>query len=177
MFNLNPNKEYPRQTRSRSIIRFQDCDPLRHLNNAKYFDYFFNARDDQVPQLYGLSPMDLFTDYQAGWVVYQHQIAYIRPALVSEWVIIRSRIIFYNTDTTVVEYVMSDAVEQQLKTVLWTTLKYVDVNTGRKIPHHEPVMQYLRAVHYPGADFANTDFAGRIKALAHFYKQQAGKTM
>ncbi|MCU0448554.1 MAG: acyl-CoA thioesterase [Bernardetiaceae bacterium] len=177
MFNFDPNKEYPRETRSRSIIRFQDCDPLRHLNNAKYFDYFFNARDDQVPQLYGLSPIDLFTDYQAGWVVYQHQIAYIRPALVNEWVIIRSRIIFYDSDTTVVEYVMSDAAERQLKTVLWTTLKYVDVNTGRKITHHEPIMHFLRAAHYTEIDFANTSFAARIKVLSNDYKKQSGKTM
>ena len=45
---IDLSREYQIQTESKSIIRFQDCDPLRHLNNAKYFDYFFNAREEQV---------------------------------------------------------------------------------------------------------------------------------
>jgi len=47
---IDLSKTYPKLTESRAIIRFQDCDPLRHLNNAKYFDYFYNAREDQVAQ-------------------------------------------------------------------------------------------------------------------------------
>lgn len=40
MFEYNKDKHYPKETESRVVIRFQDCDPLQHLNNAKYFDYF-----------------------------------------------------------------------------------------------------------------------------------------
>ncbi|WP_192348725.1 hypothetical protein [Algoriphagus sp. Y33] len=29
---------------SNSVIRFQDYDPFNHLNNARYIDYFINAR-------------------------------------------------------------------------------------------------------------------------------------
>ncbi len=43
MFEYNPGKHYPQDTESRVVIRFQDCDPMQHLNNAKYFDYYFNA--------------------------------------------------------------------------------------------------------------------------------------
>ena len=80
MFNYDPQKQYPKETESRVVIRFQDCDPLRHLNNAKYFDYFFNAREDQVPKLYGLEIIDLIRVYKAAWVVYNHNISYIKPA-------------------------------------------------------------------------------------------------
>ena len=34
----------PTELETRVQIRFQDCDPLQHLNNSKYFDYYFNAR-------------------------------------------------------------------------------------------------------------------------------------
>src|SRR5690606_17133366 len=77
MFVLDKNKTYQKETESKVVIRFQDCDPLRHLNNAKYFDYFFNAREDQVPRLYGLQAMDFHSIYNATWVVYNHQISYI----------------------------------------------------------------------------------------------------
>lgn len=44
MFQYDPDRKYPKETETKAVIRFQDCDPLQHLNNAKYFDYFFNAR-------------------------------------------------------------------------------------------------------------------------------------
>ena len=43
----------PKQLESTTKIRFQDCDPFRHLNNARYTDYFMNAREDQLAQFYG----------------------------------------------------------------------------------------------------------------------------
>ena len=33
---------------SKVLIRFSDCDPFNHLNNARYIDYFINAREDQL---------------------------------------------------------------------------------------------------------------------------------
>jgi acyl-CoA thioester hydrolase len=104
MFKRDPNRSYPTETESRTIIRFQDCDPLQHLNNAKYFDYYFNAREDQVAKLYDFSPGQLFSELKTSWVVYQHQIAYVRPAKVSDWIRIMSRLIYVNEDTTVTEY-------------------------------------------------------------------------
>ena len=128
---IDLSKEYQRQTESKSIIRFQDCDPLRHLNNAKYFDYFFNAREDQVPKLYGVEIRDLIDRFKAVWVVYNHNIAYLRPANLGEWVQIITRVIWHNEDTIVVEYVMTDEVKSHLKTVLWSTLKYVGLTSSK----------------------------------------------
>ncbi len=31
---------------SKTKIRFQDCDPFNHLNNAAYINYLINARED-----------------------------------------------------------------------------------------------------------------------------------
>ena len=84
MFEFDPNKNYQKTTESRAVIRFQDCDPLRHLNNAKYFDYFFNSREDQVPKLYGIQQSEIYRAFNAVWVVYNHQIAYIKPALMGD---------------------------------------------------------------------------------------------
>ena len=162
---IDLTKDYPLQTESRSVIRFQDCDPLRHLNNAKYFDYFFNAREDQVTQLYGLHPGDIFKRFGAGWVVYQHHIAYIRPANVGEWVRIFSRVVWFDQDTVIVEYYMTDDAKQQLKTVLWTTLKYIEVATGKKTQHHSEVTAYLQKIVFPGPDVHATNINDRVKDI------------
>jgi acyl-CoA thioester hydrolase len=165
MFTLEPDKEYPKETESRVIIRFQDCDPLQHLNNAKYFDYFFNAREDQVAKLYNFNAGQLFKDLQSGWVAYQSQIAYIRPAVFGEWVRIMSRVIYYNEDTVIVEYFMTDDAKMKLKTVFWCTLKYVSALSGKRINHHPLVNDFLAAIVLPHIDFEKLDFNLRIKEI------------
>jgi acyl-CoA thioester hydrolase len=165
---FDPTKSYPKLTESKSVIRFQDCDPLRHLNNAKYFDYFFNAREDQVSELYGFTPGEIFEQFGAGWVVYQHQIAYIRPAGVGEWVKIMSRIIYFDHDTVMVEYFMTDAERKQLKTLMWTTLKFIEVKTGKKTNHPEPVMAYLNTIAETEFNRNDTDINQRAKELKHY---------
>ncbi len=165
MFHFDPTRSYPTETESRTIIRFQDCDPLQHLNNAKYFDYYFNAREDQVAKLYDFNPGQLFRELRTSWVVYQHQIAYVRPAQVSEWVRITSRLIYYNEDTTVTEYFMTDDGKTHLKNVLWVTSKYISVATGKRISHDPTVMQYLAATLHPHVDYPAVTFNDRIRAI------------
>lgn len=165
---FDPTKDHPRLTESKSVIRFQDCDPLRHLNNAKYFDYFFNAREDQVSELYGFTPGEIFGQFGAGWVVYQHQIAYIRPADVGEWVKIMSRIIYYDNDTVIVEYFMTDIKRKQLKTLLWTTLKFFEIKTGKKTEHPDQIMTYLKAVADTDFDRDSTDISLRAKQIKNY---------
>jgi acyl-CoA thioester hydrolase len=145
MFEYDPQRHYPKETESRVVIRFQDCDPLQHLNNAKYFDYFFNAREDQVPKLYGIEMIDLIRKYQATWVVYNHNISYIMSAKVGEWVRTMSRIIWHNHNTVVVEYYMTDDTKKELKTLLWTTMRYVSMKDGKSSDHEGAVVEFLKA--------------------------------
>ncbi|MCU0326358.1 MAG: acyl-CoA thioesterase [Spirosomaceae bacterium] len=165
MFEFVVGKEYPKITESRAIIRFQDCDPLQHLNNSKYFDYYFNAREDQVAKLYGFKFSEVFKNYRTSWVVYQHQIAYLRPANVSEWIRIYSRIIYFDADTLVTEYFMTDDSKNELKNVMWTTSKYISVESGKRVPHQKYVTDYLAATCETGVDFKNISFNDRIKQI------------
>lgn len=43
---------------SQSLVRFQDCDPFNHLNNAAYLNYLVNAREDQLIEAYGINIYD-----------------------------------------------------------------------------------------------------------------------
>ncbi|WP_268124265.1 acyl-CoA thioesterase [Roseivirga pacifica] len=165
MFFIDPTKEYAKQTESRVVVRFQDCDPLNHLNNAKYFDYFFNAREDQVPKLYGVELKDLIKQFDAVWVVYNHHIAYLRSAMVGEWVKIVTRLIWYNEDTVVLEYLMMDDEKSHLKTLMWTTMKYVGLKTGKTVAHSEPILEYLEATKYGDVDYHAHEFDNRVKKV------------
>ncbi len=161
----DPNKTYPKETESEALIRFQDCDPLGHLNNAKYFDYFFNAREDQVSKLYGYSPGEIFRKYNCAWVVYNHNISYIRSVAFGEWVKIMSRIIYYDHDTAVVEYYMTDIEKKHLKSMMWTTLKYVDVKTGKTTGHQPEVAQFMEIMRLKDFKMDNLTITERIKQI------------
>ncbi len=169
MFVREPDRIYPTETESRVMIRFQDCDPLQHLNNSKYFDYFFNAREDQLAKLYNFNLGQLYREFNTAWVAYQHQIAYIKPAYFSEWVRINSRVIFYDLDTIVVEYYMTDDQKKHLKTVFWSTLKYVNALTGKREAHHPAVLDFLGTILHPDIKFEELNFNNRIKEI----KQEA----
>jgi thioesterase-3 len=164
MFEYDPTRHYPKETESRVVIRFQDCDPLQHLNNAKYFDYFFNAREDQVPKLYGIEMIDMIKKYQATWVVYNHTISYIRPARIGEWVRIRSRLIWYNHNTIVVEYYMTDDSQTELKTLLWSTMRYVTMSDGKSTDHQGAVLDFLKAT-LEETDIEQTSTKERIREI------------
>ncbi|MEM9326135.1 MAG: acyl-CoA thioesterase [Bacteroidota bacterium] len=164
MMKLSHEQEYPRMTQSRVVIRFQDCDPLQHLNNAKYFDYYYNARDDQVAKLYDFRMSELFEEFQSIWVVYNHQIAYLKSAMMGTWVGIFSRIIWFNNNSIVVEYFMTDENKTHLKNIMWTTLRYVKFGGG-STNHPDVLMDFLQKVTVPDIDYSPAGFQARIKAV------------
>lgn len=171
MFYFDSSKTFPTETRSEVLIRFQDCDPLRHLNNAKYFDYYFNAREDQVPKVYHIENADIYKQYGSIWVVYNHQIAYVKSAMLGEWVSIFTRLIWSDRNTAVVEYYMTDQRKTHLKNVLWTTFKYVDAKNGKKIDHQPKIMEYLKATEHPGVNYDPKLFEERIKEIKQEIEQ------
>jgi thioesterase III len=165
MVEFEPGKDYRKETESKVIIRFQDCDPLRHLNNAKYFDYFFNAREDQVAKIYNLQVGDFYKKYHAAWVVYNHQISYIKPANMGEWVKIMTRLIWFNENTILIEYYMTDENKTHLKTLLWTTMKYVDIKSGNSTEHQGRILDFLKATVIGSNDIEELNYNERIKEI------------
>ena len=95
-------------------VRLGDSDLFGHLNNARYLDYFINAREDHLKEAYGV---DLTQYYQQGisWLVGSHQITYLRPAAYNEKVFISSTLIGLSADLLLVEMMMTDEKQSHLK--------------------------------------------------------------
>jgi acyl-CoA thioester hydrolase len=126
-------------------IRFGDCDPLGHLNNARYIDYFINAREDHLRQHYDID----LKDYHAkgeSWVVGSHEIIYKRPAFYNEMVCISSSVISLSADSILVEMIMTDEESKYIKSILWSSFIHVNVKTGKKENHTEDFMEFARQV-------------------------------
>lgn len=129
------------QLQSFYIVRFNDCDPLGHLNNARYLDYMLNAREDHLRDFYQVTLPDFYKQGMT-WVVRHHEIQYIRPAFYNEKVGIVSRLIEVGEFNLGVEMLVFDESLNNLKAILWTNFTCVDPQTGKK-KHHTPAFMEL----------------------------------
>lgn len=134
---------------SKVQIRFPDCDPFRHLNNARYLDYFMNAREDHLKQNMGFDLYASMKEHGFGWVVSGHQIAYTSPATLMETVVIDSSLLEFHERDALVEMRMWDESKQVLKALLWSRFVPVDLRTGKSVPHPQAVKAIFAPVESP----------------------------
>lgn len=148
-------------------IRFSDCDMFAHLNNARFIDYFMNAREDHLREHYNF---DLAAQYKAGtgWVVAGHEIFYVRPAMVGEVVQIQSALIDSGPEHILVEMQMFDEKRTQLKSLLWTRFVPVNLQTQRKEKHTEAMLQFVASVQADGFDVAGGSSRRLGQLIAEF---------
>jgi len=124
------------------IVRFNDCDPMGHLNNARYIDYMLNAREDHLRDSYNIT-LPEFARQGVAWVVTNHEIQYIRPVFYNDKVCIASQLI-EATDTQIkVEILMYDDAMQQLKALMWTTFTHIHIKTGKREKHKAEFQQFI----------------------------------
>lgn len=152
-----------KRLRSEYMTRFSDCDLFGHLNNARYIDYFLDAREDHLKKYYD---MDLQTFYKQGlsWFVAGHEILYLRPAQYSEKVIVHSCLFHASNDSLWVEFQMTDEKETHIKSIMWTRFVPVSVKTGKKEPHPQSFMDFAQQVTVSDIDL-QAGLKERIKML------------
>lgn len=127
------------QLKSYYKVRFNDCDPLGHLNNSKYIDYMLNAREDHLKEFHDIELIH-YHQLGKGWVVGNHEIFYLKPAFYNEDVCIVSTLIDLNESQIMVEMSMYDKKMEKLKCILWTRFISIDTKTGKKDNHSEDFM-------------------------------------
>ncbi len=140
--------------KSVQTIRFHDCDPFGHLNNAHYLDYMLNAREDHLKEYYNLSLQDFYSK-GFGWVVAAHEIIYVRPSSYGEKVCIYSSLSEAASEYLLAELIMADESEKKIKAVLWTKLVCVGVQTKRKQNHPEEFMEFAKSLEVKDVNVAN----------------------
>lgn len=123
-------------------IRFSDCDPIGHLNNAKYLEYMFNAREDHVEEFYGFTYEDYTQKTGCTWVTTLNEIAYLKEIRYNTKVKISSKTISLSDRTSIIEIMIKSEDEKMIYAVLWTTVVYFNMNT-RKSDIHPPETQAL----------------------------------
>jgi len=116
-------------------IRFEDCDPFGHLNNANYFNYLLHGLEDYFREIIKID----FGDYISegyGWMVKNHQIAYLRPAAQNEKIRIVVDLVTISEFELETELKMFGSKSHKLKAILKTSLIHFDVSKRKRCSLH-----------------------------------------
>ena len=152
----------PKVLESTTKIRFQDCDPFNHLNNAEYLNYMINAREDQLIAHYGIDIYELGRKEGKSWVVGSTQIAYLKPAFTMEEVKISSQLLYYTDTSLLVEMRMNGLKKDELKAVMWSNFVHFNLLKQQREQHSQKFMNLFAAVANPVAE---TTFEARISTV------------
>lgn len=146
-------------------IRFQDCDPFGHLNNARYMDYFLEAREDHLRDFYGFDLFEHSSREGKSWVVTRTQIAYLEPAKQSDLVRIVTRLVGKGDGGIRNEDLMYDQAGKKLKALIWIDFAFIDLKKGRPTRHGEELNQFFNSVLYSDSGLQNGNFEERVREM------------
>ncbi len=154
---------------SKATIRFQDCDPFNHLNNASYINYFMNHREDQLIQGYDVDIYKMAKEEGKSWVVNSNQIAYLRPALLMETVHIESQLIGFDSSNLKVEMRMYNSDKTHLKSIIWCGFTHFNLLKQQREMHNDQYMSLFESIHNP---LSELNFENRIKNIRLLTQKQ-----
>lgn len=122
-------------------IRFQDCDPFGHLNNARYIDYFINVREDHLLEHYNLDIFERQKQSNKNWVISKTKISYLFPVLFREKISVMTRLIKYSNNSLLMEGVMFDNNRKILKSIIWIEFRYFNIEKAKLAKHADELME------------------------------------
>ena len=144
---------------------------LGHLNNARYLDYFLNAREDQVAEHYQMNMGAMAQEQRAAWVITKHHISYLKPAKQGAQVCISSQLIHFDNQNLVLEMQMRSADKNKLLALLWSEMTFVRMPDGTRLDHSDGLMDLLEQVDVDEVDYDPDGFDERVKAVRKELKQ------
>ena len=160
-------RKLPNTLQSAVKIRFQDCDPFNHLNNAAYLNYFVNAREDQILEQYGIDIYKMARTIGISWVVGSNQIAYINPAFFFFFVVIESQLLKFDESSLFIELKMWNKDKTKIKAVMWSSIVHFNLMKQKREQHSEELMNLFNSVLNP---IETTQFETRVDYFKKNFK-------
>ncbi|HMX32858.1 MAG TPA: acyl-CoA thioesterase [Leptospiraceae bacterium] len=146
-------------------VRFQDCDPFGHLNNARYIDYALDAREDQLRRYYGFDTPSWTQSAGKGWVVSKMKANYLKSILWNEEIRISTKLVELGEGSLWVEAIFSDPHSDKLKSLVWGNFVYIDIKSGRPVRHESDLKEFLNSILYTKEWEGKEDIDRRVQSL------------
>ena len=147
---------------SEALIRFSDCDPIGHLNNQRYMDYFLNAREDHLREYLSFDIYDYTRKSGFIWVMFQNQITYLSPVFYNHTVVLTSRLFHMTNKAVHVEMQMVDKRSGSICALVWMIAVHIDLKTNKSIQHPPEIQQMMAECMNP---LTEKDYNERIRSI------------
>ena len=122
-------------------VRFRDCDPLGHANNAVYLTYLEQARFSHWRSLWGFGSPQLPAD-RPGVILARVECDYRRPARYGDTLEIRMRVAEIGRTSFRYEYEIVDDQERTVLTAKTVQVMY-DYRTDTPVPVPDDIRELL----------------------------------
>ena len=123
--------------RHRLIVRFSDCDPLGHVNNAKYLTYIEQARIALWREQAGLELRDAAANggrRGQGFILARTEIDFRAPAHDADELEVRLSLVGFGRTSTTYSYEIVDVPTGRLMVTARSVLVWYDYELSRPIP-------------------------------------------
>lgn len=90
------------------LIRFNDCDPMGHTNNAAYFTYMEQSRVALFARVFGLAEDAPIREMNFPFILAEISCRFLKPTYANETVIVRATIAELKNSSFTIGYYLTD---------------------------------------------------------------------
>jgi acyl-CoA thioester hydrolase len=133
--------------RHRLVVRFSDCDPLAHVNNAVYLTYLEQARITLWRAQLGAwpRPMSQSGGAREGFILARAEVDFRAQAREGDELEVRLALGGFGRTSATYEYEVVNVVTAQLVAEARTVQVWIDYDAGRPLPMSDALKQQLSA--------------------------------
>ncbi len=120
-------------------VRFRDCDPMGHVNNAVYLTYLEQARLNLWRERWQVDPRQP----GEGIILARAELDFTSPAMYGETLEVRLRVAAIGRSSFTYEYEVIEAAAGRLVLSARTVLVWYDYAAGRSVPIPDAIRAML----------------------------------
>lgn len=115
-------------------VRWADCDPMGHVNNAVYITYMEQARIAFFRNFFELKDGDRIKPEHFQFVIAENSCRYLKPAFIEQVLTVSIKVTEVKNSSFVFEYEMMDKVTGELIATGRSVQVWYDYQTGKSSP-------------------------------------------
>jgi len=112
-YSLRPLHKTMLSSESTITIRFSDCDPMGHANNASYFTFMEESRVILFQDTFPTPALDVDAATSYPFIIAEITCRFLAPTYANQKIIIKNRIAHIGNSSFTIEYDLLDAKTQK----------------------------------------------------------------
>ncbi|EKD42571.1 MAG: hypothetical protein ACD_73C00100G0003 [uncultured bacterium] len=114
-------------------VRFSDCDPIGHVNNATYFTYFEQSRVDLVRKLFNINADKNMRWQDFPFIIAEISCKFLKPTFPDQKLIVTAIVGEVKNSSFYINYELNDKATQELVATGSSVLVWYDYQKAQSV--------------------------------------------